>query len=69
MHIFDMSMQRAFEFPLTQLTVNQAAGVAVNAATAAVQPAKASHARSKANVVLDHNYSDWHHLQLPGCQK
>jgi hypothetical protein len=41
-------MQRAFESPPTQLTVNQDAGVAVNAAAAAaavVQPAKASHAR------------------------
>jgi hypothetical protein len=36
-------MQRALESPPTQLTVNQTAGVAVNAA--AVQPATASHAR------------------------
>jgi hypothetical protein len=44
-------MQRAFESPSTQLTVNQAAGIAVNAAAAAaVQPAKA--------------YSGWHlHLR------
>jgi hypothetical protein len=36
-------MQRAFKSPPTQLTVNQAAGIAVNAAAAAaaVQPAKA----------------------------
>jgi hypothetical protein len=39
-------MQRAVESPPTQLTVNQAAGIAVSAtAAAAVQPAKASHAR------------------------
>jgi hypothetical protein len=39
-------MQRSFESQPTQLTVNQAAGIAVNAAAAAaVQPAKASHAR------------------------
>jgi hypothetical protein len=40
-------MQKALESPPTQLTVNQAAGIAVNAcaAAAAVQPAKASHAR------------------------
>jgi hypothetical protein len=45
-HRCDMGMQRAFESPPTQLIVNQAAGVAVNAAAAAaVQPAKASHAR------------------------
>jgi hypothetical protein len=31
-------MQRAFESPPTQLTVNQPAGIAVNAAAAAVQP-------------------------------
>jgi hypothetical protein len=37
-------MQRAFESPPTQLTVNQAADVTVNAAAAAhVQSAKASH--------------------------
>jgi hypothetical protein len=37
-------MQTAFEFPPTQLTVNQAAGVTVTAAAAAAagQPAKAS---------------------------
>jgi hypothetical protein len=41
-------MQRAFESLPTQLTVNQAAGIAVNAAAAAAaafQPAKASQAR------------------------
>jgi hypothetical protein len=37
-------MQSAFESPTTQVIVNQAAGVAANAAAAAaVQPAKASH--------------------------
>jgi hypothetical protein len=46
MRVCDMEMQRAFESPLTQLTVNQAAGVTVNAAAAAaIQPAKARHAR------------------------
>jgi hypothetical protein len=45
MCVCDMQMQRAFESPPTRLTVNQAAGVTVNAAAAAVQPAKASHAR------------------------
>jgi hypothetical protein len=39
-------MQRAFEPPPTQLSVNQAAGIAVNAgAAAAVQPANTSQAR------------------------
>jgi hypothetical protein len=40
--------QTAFEPPPTQLTVDQAAGIAVNAA-AAVQSAKASHARNACN--------------------
>jgi hypothetical protein len=35
MRMCDMQMQRVFESPTTQLTVNQAAGVAVNAAAAA----------------------------------
>jgi hypothetical protein len=43
MRMCDMVMHRAFESPPTQPTVNQTAGVAVNAA--AVQLAKASHAR------------------------
>jgi hypothetical protein len=49
MRVCDMYMQRAFESPPTQLTVNQAAGITVNAAAAAaaaVQPAEASHVRS-----------------------
>jgi hypothetical protein len=41
-----MLMKRAFDSQPTQLNVNQAAGVAVNAATAAAaQLAKAGHAR------------------------
>jgi hypothetical protein len=53
-------MQRALESPPTQLTVNQAAGVAVNAAAAAaVQPAKASHARL---IVLSIVGLAWHQL-------
>jgi hypothetical protein len=57
MHMCDM--QRAFESQPTELTVNQAVGelgVAVNAA-AAVQPAKASHARYLARAVLHGNMS------------
>jgi hypothetical protein len=48
-------MQRAFESPPTQLTVNQAAGVTADAAAAAVaaavQPAKASHAENVDKVI------------------
>jgi hypothetical protein len=43
LQLCDMQMQRAFQPPPTQHTVNQAAGVAgkAAAAAAAVQPAKA----------------------------
>jgi hypothetical protein len=54
-----MLMQRAFESPPTQLTVNQAAGIAVSAAAAAaaVQPAKARHARTSLPHHLQHDRS------------
>jgi hypothetical protein len=49
MRMCDMQMQRVFESPTTQLTVNQAAGVAVNAAAAA------------AAAVLDGASNDYQH--------
>jgi hypothetical protein len=51
MHMCDMQTHRALESPPTQLTVNQAVGVAVNAAAAAaaVQPGKVSHTRYLVN--------------------
>jgi hypothetical protein len=45
-YVRHVNAEELLESPPTQLTVNQAAGIAVSAAAAAAgQPAKASHAR------------------------
>jgi hypothetical protein len=61
MQMCHMQMEGAFKSPPTQLTLNQAAGVAVNAAAAAaaVPPAKASHVGYliTCGQFYDHHYS------------
>jgi hypothetical protein len=71
LQLCDMQMQRAFQPPPTQHTVNQAAGIAgkAAAAAAAVQPAKALLQDSTlTSGCCSHSIACGHNKQLPVVQ-